>query len=292
MAIPLPPIDTGPDSRPHVVILGGGFGGINAARQLGNAPVRVTLIDKRNFHLFQPLLYQVATASLAPSDIAYPIRAILKDYQNITVLLDEVTAIDPEVQHITLAHGELAWDYLIVAAGSQGTWFGHDEWEPHAPGLKTMEEALDVRQRVLGAFERAEREADPDRRTALLTFVVVGGGPTGVELAGALAEISHQTLRQNFRNIDPADARIVLVEGGEVVLRGYPDRLSKAARRSLEALVLRSAPMRGSRRSPANRSRSARSALPPPPCFGAPGSRARPSEPASACRWWRATGCR
>ncbi len=224
------------DRRPHVVIIGGGFGGIQAARGLARAPVRVTLVDKRNFHLFQPLLYQVATATLAPSDVAYPIRAILRNQANTTVLLDEVTAIDVQSQTVALKHGTLAYDYLIVAAGSQGTWFGHDDWAPYAPGLKSMEEALDVRQRVLSAFERAEWEPDPVQQRRLLTFVVVGGGPTGVELAGALAEISRQTLRKNFRRIDPASAHIVLIEGGDVLLRGYPASLSQAARTSLEHL--------------------------------------------------------
>ena len=227
---------TVPDSRPHVVIIGGGFGGLNAAKALRKAPVRVTVVDKRNFHLFQPLLYQVATASLSPSDIAYPIRSILRKQANVTVLLDNVSAIDTERQSVTLDAGELSYDFLIVAAGSQGTWFGHDEWAPHAPGLKSMEEALDIRQRVFSAFEEAERETDPARRDALLTFVVVGGGPTGVELAGSLAEISRQTLRGNFRTFDPATAHIVLVEGGDVLLRGYPKRLSHAAQRSLERL--------------------------------------------------------
>lgn len=227
---------TVPDSRPHVVIIGGGFGGLNAAKALRKAPVRVTVVDKRNFHLFQPLLYQVATASLSPSDIAYPIRAILRKQPNVTVLLDEVTGIDVDRQSVTLGDGTLSYDFLIVAAGSQGTWFGHDEWVPHAPGLKSMEEALDIRQRVFSAFEAAEQEKDPARRAALLTFVVVGGGPTGVELAGSLAEISRQTLRGNFRTFDPATARIVLVEGGNVLLRGYPGRLSRAAQRSLERL--------------------------------------------------------
>jgi len=222
--------------RPHVVIIGGGFGGLNAAKALGKAPVRVTLVDKRNFHLFQPLLYQVATAALAPSDIAYPIRAILKDHENTTVLLDEVTAIDPDRNVICLTEGELAYDYLIVAAGSQGTWFGHDEWAPFAPGLKSMEEALDIRQRVLAAFEAAEREGDLVRKVAWLTFVVVGGGPTGVELAGALAEIARQTLRHNFRTFDPAGARIILVEGSPAVLGTYPKDLSQSARRQLEGL--------------------------------------------------------
>jgi NADH dehydrogenase len=227
---------TVPDSRPHVVIIGGGFGGLNAAKALRKAPVRVTVVDKRNFHLFQPLLYQVATASLSPSDIAYPIRAILRKQANVTVLLDEVAGIDVDRQSVALSDGDLSYDFLIVAAGSQGTWFGHGEWAQHAPGLKTMEEALDIRQRVFSAFESAERELDPARRAALLTFVVVGGGPTGVELAGSLAEISRQTLRHNFRTFDPATARIVLVEGGDVLLHGYPNRLSRAAQRSLERM--------------------------------------------------------
>jgi NADH dehydrogenase len=225
-----------PDPRPHVVVIGGGFGGLNAAKALGKAPVRVTLVDKRNFHLFQPLLYQVATAALAPSDIAYPIRAILKDHENTTVLLDEVAAVDPDRNVVRLTEGELTYDYLILAAGSQGTWFGHEEWAPLAPGLKSMEEALDIRQRVLSAFEAAEREGDLVRKVAWLTFVVVGGGPTGVELAGAVAEIARQTLRHNFRTFDPAGARIILVEGSPAVLGTYPKSLSESARRQLEGL--------------------------------------------------------
>jgi NADH dehydrogenase len=231
------PITPNPStSAPHVVVIGGGFGGLKAARALARAPVRVTLIDKRNFHLFQPLLYQVATASLPPSDIAYPIRSLFRDQPNTTVLLDEVTAVDLAARTVHLRESDLAFDYLIVAAGSAGTHFGHDEWIPFAPGLKTMEDALDIRQRVLSAFEAAERTTDSIEREALLTFVIVGGGPTGVELAGALAEISHQTLRHNFRTFDPATARIILVEGGEALLKGYPARLQRAARRSLEQL--------------------------------------------------------
>ena len=233
--VPLPEPHV-PDSRPHVVILGGGFGGLNAAKALRRAPVRVTLIDKRNFHLFQPLLYQVATASLSPSEIAYPIRSILHKQANTTVLLGEATRVDLERQEVVLTDDRIPFDYLIVATGTQSTYFGHDEWEGLAPGLKSMEEALTIRHKILHAFERAEREPDPDRRRALLTFVIVGGGATGVELAGALAEISRQTLRHDFRNFDPADARIILVEGGPTLLGTYPERLTHAARRSLERL--------------------------------------------------------
>jgi NADH:ubiquinone reductase (H+-translocating) len=227
---------TDPDPRPHVVILGGGFAGLSAARALRKAPVRVTLIDKRNFHLFQPLLYQVATASLSPAEVAYPIRSILRRQRNATVLLGEATGIDLDRWEVVLKDGRVPYDYLIVATGAQSSYFGHDDWEAVAPGLKSMEEALDIRRRVFRAFELAERETDPERRRALLTFVVVGGGATGVELAGALAEISRQTLRGEFRSIDPADARILLVEGGATLLKGYPERLTTAARRSLEKL--------------------------------------------------------
>lgn len=223
-------------ARPHVVIIGGGFAGLNAAKALRRAPVRITLIDKRNFHLFQPLLYQVAMASLSPSDIAYPIRSILRDQDNITVLMGEVTDVDLKGQQVTLGATLLPWDYLIVATGMQSSYFGHDEWERHAPSLKSIEDAAVIRRKVLGAFERAERERDPQRREALLTFVVVGGGPTGVELAGALAEISRQTLREEFRTFDPARARILLVEGGDTLLNGYPRRLTNATQRSLEKL--------------------------------------------------------
>lgn len=224
------------DPRPHVVILGGGFAGLSAAKALRKAPVRVTLIDKRNFHLFQPLLYQVATASLSPAEVAYPIRAILRKQRNATVLLGEASGIDLDRQEVTLTDGRVPFDYLIVATGAQSSYFGHDEWADVAPGLKSMEEALDIRRRVFHAFERAEREPDPDRRRALLTFVIAGGGATGVELAGALAEISRQTLSGEFRTFDPADARILLVEGGPTLLKGYPERLTTAARRSLEKL--------------------------------------------------------
>lgn len=220
---------------PHVVILGGGFGGLYAARRLRRAKVSVTVIDRRNHHLFQPLLYQVATAGLSPGDIASPIRWILRRQKNVEVLLAEVVRIDAERRTVVLSDGEAAYDYLIVATGATHAYFGHDDWQAAAPGLKTLEDALGIRRRVLLAFERAEREADPARRGALLTFVVIGGGPTGVELAGALAEIS-RSLARDFRHFDPGSARIVLVEAGPSVLAAFPETLREAARRDLERL--------------------------------------------------------
>ncbi|MCA9636641.1 MAG: NAD(P)/FAD-dependent oxidoreductase [Myxococcales bacterium] len=224
-----------PQRRPHVVIIGGGFGGLEAARTLRRAPVRVTLVDRRNHHLFQPLLYQVATAGLTGPDIAAPIRRILRRQRNATVLLAEVIGVDVDGRRVHLRDGELAYDYLIVAAGAGNFYFGHDEWARHAPGLKSIEDALEVRGRVLYAFEAAEREADAERRRACLTFVVVGGGPTGVELAGALAEIGKHTLSRDFRNFNPADARVVLIEGGPRLLAGMDARLAEEARRQLVA---------------------------------------------------------
>jgi NADH:ubiquinone reductase (H+-translocating) len=223
-------------SQPHVVIIGGGFGGLYAARALRRAPVRVTLLDRRNHHLFQPLLYQVATAALSPGDIASPIRWILRRQPNVEVLLAEATAVDPDRGIVRLVDGEVAYDYLIVATGATHAYFGHDEWRPRAPGLKTLEDALDIRRRVLLAFERAERETDPARRRALLTFVVIGGGPTGVELAGALAEISRQSLARNFRHFDPGSARILLLEGGGSLLSAFPEPLRAFALRDLTRL--------------------------------------------------------
>ena len=234
--VPDPARDSGPQAQPRVVIVGAGFGGLSAAKALGDAPVRVTIIDRRNFHLFQPLLYQVATAALAPSEIAYPIRAVLHKQKNTTVLMGEVTDIDLDRQEVLLGDDRIPYDYLIVATGSEESYFGHDDWHALAPGLKSVEDAITVRQRVFSAFERAELEPDPARRQQLLTFVIVGGGATGVELAGALAEIAHQTLKKEFRHFDPADARILLVEGGPTLLDGYPKRLTTAARRSLETM--------------------------------------------------------
>ena len=224
-------------SRPHVLIIGGGFGGLSAAKTLRNAPVNVTLLDRHNYHLFQPLLYQVATATLSPGDIAAPIRWIFRRSPNVRVLLGEVSAVDTKNRRVRLADdGELAYDFLIVATGSSHTYFGHDEWARFAPGLKTLEDALEIRRRVLLAFERAERETDPVRRQELLTFVLIGGGPTGVELAGTLAEIARQTLRHEFRSIDPSRARIILVEAGPTILPSFPQKLRDAARKSLVRL--------------------------------------------------------
>jgi len=221
----------------RVVIVGGGFGGLYAAKALGNARgVTVTLVDRRNFHLFQPLLYQVATAGLSPGDIASPLRGVLRRYKNITVLMAEVTGFDLERRVVRLADGEIPYDTLIVAAGSRHSYFGNDRWEAVAPGLKTIEDALDIRRRIFLAFEAAEREEDPEARKAWLTFVVVGGGPTGVELAGALGEIAGQTLRGNFRRIDPSEAVVMLLEGAERVLPPYPADLSHKAQAALERL--------------------------------------------------------
>jgi NADH dehydrogenase len=221
---------------PHVVIVGGGFGGLYAARALRKAPLRITLIDSRNHHLFQPLLYQVATASLNPSDIAKPIRSILRDQKNTTVLLEKANAVDVEKKKVLVDSGELHFDYLIVATGATHSYFGHDNWAADAPGLKTIEDALDIRRRVLLAYEAAEREGDPGARREWLNFVVVGGGPTGVELAGALAEISRHALARDFRRIDPRDARILLLEGGRRILPTYSEEMSARAASQLQRL--------------------------------------------------------
>ena len=225
------------EDRPHVVILGGGFGGLAAARTLGGAPVRVTLVDRSNHHLFQPLPYQVATALLPAPDIAAPLRNLLSPYENVRVLLAEAQRIDVEKRVVVLDHEEqLEYDFLILATGLKHDYFGHPEWERHAPGLKTLYEALEIRSRVLLAFEAAERLTDADQKRAFLTFIVVGGGATGVELAGQLSEISRNALRRDFRTIDPSSARIVLVEGAERIFRDYDPSLSARARRDLESL--------------------------------------------------------
>jgi NADH:ubiquinone reductase (H+-translocating) len=223
-------------SPPRVVIVGGGFGGLAAARALAGAPVGVTLVDRENHHLFQPLLYQVATAGLSPAEIAYPIRRILRRQRNACVLLGEALAVDVAARRVRLADGDVPYDQLILATGAAHSYFGRDGWEGHAPGLKTLEDALEIRRRALVAFEQAEREEDEEARRQWLTFVVIGGGPTGVEMAGAFAEIARHTLARDFRRFDPRSARVLLVEAGPRVLPAYPEELSEKARRQLEAL--------------------------------------------------------
>jgi NADH:ubiquinone reductase (H+-translocating) len=220
----------------RVVIIGGGFGGLSAALKLRRAPVEVTLIDRCNYHLFQPLLYQVATGTLSPANIASPLRNILKSHKNTRVLLAEAKRIDAGNRRVILSDGSIEYDTLIVSTGSSHQYFGHDEWEQFAPGLKTVEDATDMRRRILLAFETAEREPDPEKLSACMTFVIVGGGPTGAELAGALGEIANDTLRRDFRSIDPSQARIILVEGTDRVLPAYPPQLSAAARKMIERL--------------------------------------------------------
>ncbi|HEU0165471.1 MAG TPA: FAD-dependent oxidoreductase, partial [Thermomicrobiales bacterium] len=217
-------------ATPRVVIIGGGFAGINVAKSLASAPVAVTLIDRRNHHLFAPLLYQVATAQLSPANIAQPIRAITKGQKNLKVVLGEAENIDQEGHKVVLADGkEIPYDYLVVAVGATHSYFGHDEWEPVAPGLKTLEDAERIRRRILLAFERANVETDPEKRKALLTFIVIGGGPTGVELAGAIGEIAHHTLAKEFDNIDPRQAKILLLEGLPRILPMFHEDLSAHA---------------------------------------------------------------
>jgi NADH:ubiquinone reductase (H+-translocating) len=220
----------------HVVIVGGGFGGLHAALSLGAAPVQVTLIDKRNFHLFQPLLYQVATGGLSPADISSPLRSILNKQKNTKVLMGEVRDVDPQQQKIFLSKSEITYDTLIVATGVSHHYFGNDQWAPTAPGLKTVEDALEMRRRIFMAFEAAEKETDAEKRRAWLTFVIVGGGPTGVELAGAISELAYSTLKKDFRNIDTAEAKIILVEGMDRVLPPYSPDLSAKAEASLVKL--------------------------------------------------------
>jgi NADH dehydrogenase len=225
-----------PPDRPCVLIVGAGFGGLYAARALKNAPVQITVIDRRNHHLFQPLLYQVATAGLSPGDIAYPIRGILGRQQNVSVLLAEAVGVDLAARRVKLRDGEIPYDYLILAPGVRHAYFGHNDWERWAPGLKTLEDALEIRRRILLGFEKAERESDETRRRGLLTFAIVGGGPTGVELAGAIAEISRQVMVRDFRAIDPREARIVLIEGGPRILPAYPEDLSAKAEAQLKRI--------------------------------------------------------
>jgi NADH:ubiquinone reductase (H+-translocating) len=224
-------------NKHHVVIVGGGFGGLYAAKALGKANVKVTLIDKRNFHLFQPLLYQVATGGLSAGDISSPLRSILSQQKNVQVIMGEVVGLDASAQKVLLKNGEaIGYDSIIVATGSSHHYFGKDEWSAIAPGMKTIEDALEVRRRIFLAFEAAEKESDPARREALLTFFVVGAGPTGVELSGAIAELAHETLREDFRSINPDETKVVLLEGLDRVLPPYPADLSAAAQKSLEKL--------------------------------------------------------
>jgi NADH:ubiquinone reductase (H+-translocating) len=228
---------TAPKQLHRVVIVGAGFGGLETAFGLAGAPVQITLVDRRNHHLFQPLLYQVATASLATSEIAWPIRHLLRDRKDVTTLFANVSGIDAAGHRVLLEDGDaLPYDTLVLATGARHAYFGHDEWEPFAPGLKTLEDATTLRRRILVAFERAERETDPERRAALLTFVIIGAGPTGVEMAGTIADLARDTLPSDFRNIDTSKARIVLIEAGPRVLAGFPDDLSAYAQRSLEEI--------------------------------------------------------
>src|ERR1700751_2657142 len=226
-------------SRPahRVVIVGAGFGGLECALRLKGAPVAITLIDRRNHHLFQPLLYQVATASLATSEIAWPIRYLLRDRSEVTTLFANVNGVDATNKRVVLEDGDtVPYDTLVLATGVRHAYFGHDEWEPFAPGLKTLEDATTLRRRILVAFERAEKETDPEKRAALLTFVIVGAGPTGGEMAGTIADMARDTLPPDFRNIDTRKARVVLIEAGPRVLAGFPEDLSAYAQRSLEKL--------------------------------------------------------
>jgi len=226
-------------SEPHVVVVGAGFGGLNAVQALARVPVRVTLVDQRNHHLFQPLLYQVATAALSPADIATPVRAILRDQRNATVLLGRAESVDRTARELVLSDGRIGFDYLVLAIGARHAYFGHDDWEANAPGLKTLEDALEIRRRILLAFERAERETSAERRRALLRFLVVGGGPTGVELAGAIAEISRHVLDKDFRSIDPREAEVQVLEAGPRILPAFPPSLAEKASRTLKRLGVR-----------------------------------------------------
>ncbi|MBZ9768109.1 NAD(P)/FAD-dependent oxidoreductase [Mesorhizobium sp. CA6] len=225
------------ETEHKVVVVGAGFGGLELTRALAGAPVRITMIDKRNHHLFQPLLYQVATTSLATSEVAWPIRHLLRRRKDVTTLLGNVTGVDRAGKRVLLEDGgSIPYDTLVLATGARHAYFGHDEWEPFAPGLKTLEDATTIRRRILLAFEQAERETDPAKRQALLTLAIVGGGPTGVELAGTIVELAHDTLRGEFRHIDPSQARVVLIEAGDRILANFAPQLSDYARKALERL--------------------------------------------------------
>ncbi|MDD9893795.1 MAG: NAD(P)/FAD-dependent oxidoreductase [Gammaproteobacteria bacterium] len=224
------------ENKPHLVIVGAGFAGLYAASKLGKTDYRITVVDKRNFHLFQPLLYQVATGTLDASDIATPIRSVLRKNQNTTVLQSTANDIDPERKVLIHESGELSYDKLVVATGVKHQYFGNDQWNAEAPGLKTVDHALEIRRRILTALENAELETEPEKRATLMRFVVVGAGPTGVELAGTIAELCHKTVVKDFRNIDPRDCEIYLIEGAPQVLPPYPKKLGDAAQKSLEDL--------------------------------------------------------
>lgn len=228
--------DTQSAKRPQVVILGAGFGGLTAAKTLSRAPVDVILLDRHNYHLFQPLLYQVATAGLSPAQIASPIRRIVSQQKNVTVLMDKVVDIDRPGREVVTATRRVPYDYLIVATGARHAYFGNDQWEEFAPGLKKIDDATEIRRRILMAFEKAETAEDEKERRRLLTFIVVGGGPTGVEMAGAIAELAHRTLRRDFRHIDPTESRIILIEAGPRVLAAFPESLSRSAAEQLAGL--------------------------------------------------------
>src|SRR5216684_3103581 len=223
-------------ARPHIVVVGAGFGGLSTAMRLSGAAADVTVIDRRNYHLFQPLLYQVATAGLSPAQIASPIRAILRKAANVRVMLGKVSGVDKRRRTVTVEEREIPYDYLVLATGARHAYFGRDEWEGVAPGLKKIEDATDIRRKILIAFERAETSDDPAERRRLLNFVIIGAGATGVELAGAIAELGRKALASDFRNIDPRETRVVLVEAGPRVLPAFPERLSATAKRALETL--------------------------------------------------------
>ena len=227
--------------QPQVIIVGAGFGGLEAAKKLACKDVHLTVIDRTNYHLFQPLLYQVATAALSPADIAAPVRAILSKCKNVEVILAEVESVDVEARKVKTNDRVFDYDYLILATGARHSYFGHDEWEKLAPGLKSLEDAVELRRRILLAFEYAEKIEDEPARKAAMTFVIIGGGPTGVEMAGAIAEISRYTLAKNFRHIDPSQARVILIEGAPSLLAAYPPDLSESARKQLARAWRRSA---------------------------------------------------
>ena len=229
-------MENAPSPPPHVVIVGGGFGGLEAAKLLTKEPVQMTVIDRTNHHLFQPLLYEVATAALSPADIAAPIRGILGRCQNTEVILAEVKSVDVAAKTLNLGDQQMSYDYLILATGSRHSYFGHDEWEKLAPGLKSLEDAVEIRRRLLLAFEYAEKITDKAAKAAAMTFVIIGGGPTGVEMAGAIAEIARYTLDKDFKHIDPSSARVVLVEGDERIISAFPEDLSASALKQLKAL--------------------------------------------------------